>query len=213
MNSVKQAVYQLAKKENLYNTKDSPIVATNAIEPMLHYLKTINPRIKCDYIRYYQRYDKPWDYAIIYNRFIDKSLLQNNYYPPANTIITIKAEHSPICVVVKKSPASEDACKAMQYLTAKDYNNAAVYYQKALTEDPNNETGYSNLAVALANTGRIDAAIDALNRELKFTPQSIETYDLLSRLYKAKGDNAHAQEAANTAQSIYQQEKGDSDDE
>ncbi|MBA3830243.1 MAG: tetratricopeptide repeat protein [Taibaiella sp.] len=209
MNSVKQASYKLANIAGLYNTKDTIVVATNAIEPVQHYMQTINPRIQCVYVRYYQRYDKKWDYALLYTRFIDKDLLQNGYFPPTGTIATIKADNTPLCAILKNNTESQLAYQADKYFESKDYTNAVIFYQKALSADPKNETAYDNYAISLANLSRIDEAIGAVNQSLKFTPSSAQSYQLLAQLYQAKGDMANAQQANNTAQAIMTKEQGD----
>jgi predicted Zn-dependent protease len=208
MNSLKQASYQLAQKEDLYHTKDSVLIVTNCIEPVTHYMKTVNPKIIVDYARYRERYDKKWKYAIFFSRTVDKDLLQNGHFPPANGIVTIKADHTPLCTVIKRDTAMYEH-QAYQFLNAKDYYNAAVNYQKALSLNPKNETAYCNYAIALANINQLDAAIQALEQGLKFTPSNEQMWDILSKLYNAKGDKAKAQEAYNNAQTIIMREQGE----
>ncbi len=203
MNSVKQAAYKLAKSEDLYNTKDTVVIASNAIEPLLHYVETFhNPNVFAVYVKYSDRYAKKWDYGIFLTRTIDKGYLQNGYFPPAGTIETIKADGAPICAIVKKTPGADYSYQATQYFNAKDFNNAIIYYQKALTEDPKNETVYINYAISLASTGRMKEAIDAINQGLKYTPFDIGLYDILSKLYEAVGDTHDAQLARGKAQEL-----------
>ncbi len=207
MNSLKQGAYKLAKMENLFNTKDSIVIASNAIEPVIEYFKTINPRIRCIYIRYYQRYEKKWDYALIYTRFLDKDLLQGGYFPPTNTIATIKADDAPLCAIVKKDP-EYTAYKANEFLKANNYDSAIVYFDQQLKKDPRDESSYDNYAIALANRGHIPEAVNAINAKLKFTPEDLQSYDILIKLYQAMGDKAHAQQAAMTAQGIEEKLQG-----
>jgi tetratricopeptide (TPR) repeat protein len=209
MNSIKQAFYKLAKEKDLYNTKDSVIIVTNCIEPMWQYVASLkNPRVVADYVRYRERETKPYTYGIFFSRFIDRQLLQNGYFPPANTIITIKADNTPLAVVTKADP-EQNAYKANQYFEAKDYANAVVYYQKALTKDAKNETLYLNYAIALASTGHMDEAINITNEYLKMVPEDMNGYQILVQLYKAIGDMQSAQRTMTTAQSIMQEQEGE----
>ena len=201
MNSLKQASYKLAKMEDLYNTKDTVIIATNAIEPVIEYFKLINPKIICIYVRYYQRYEKKWDYALFYTRFLDKDLLQGGYFPPDNSIITIKADDAPLCAVLKKDP-EYTAYKANEFLRANNFDSAIVYFDKQQKEYPKDETSYDNYAIALASKGRMPEAVSVLNARLKMTPEDLQTYELLIKIYQAMGDKVHAQQAATTAQEI-----------
>ena len=207
MNSLKQASFKLAKMEDLYHTKDTIVVASNAIEPVIEYFKTINPKIVCVYIRYPQRYEKKWDYAIVYTRFLDKDLLQGGYFPPTNTIATIKADDAPLCAIIKKDPEFT-ANKASEFMKANNFDSAIVYYEKQLKKDPRDETSYDNYAIALANKGRLPEAVNAINARLKMTPSDLQSYDLLIKLYNAMGDKVHAQQTANTAQAIMEKEQG-----
>lgn len=194
MNSVKQAAYRLADTKDLYNSKDTVIVATNAIEPMRQYMMLINPKIRVEYVRYPQRYDDNWDYAILYNRFIDRDLLLKGYYPPANSIEVVEADRVPLCVVVARGN-NRFEIPAAKFLKEQNFAEAAVYYAKAIQENPKNETAYIPYAIALANTGQIDEAIKSVNACLKMTPSSLEAYDILAKLYQAKGDIPAAQKA------------------
>lgn len=207
MNSLKQASFKLVKMEDLYHTKDTIIVVSNAIEPVIEYFKTINPKIICLYVRYPQRYEKKWDYALIYTRFLDKDLLQGGYFPPANTIATIKADNAPLCAIMKKDPELT-AYKANVFLKANNFDSAIVYFEKQLKQDPRDETSYDNYAIALANKGRLPEAVNAINAKLKITPEDIQSYELLIKIYQAMGDKVHAQQAANTAQAIVDKEQG-----
>jgi len=197
MNSLKQASYKLAKMKDLFNTKDTVTIASNAIEPVIQYFKRINPKIICVYIRYYQRYEKKWDYALIYTRFIDKDILKSEngetYFPPKNTIEVIKADNTPLCAIVQADP-EQAAYRAIEYMKAKNYDSAEVWYQKALAKDPNDETSHINYAITLANKGNINGAIAVVNKKLKITPNDAQTYQILEQLYMAIGDKAHAQE-------------------
>lgn len=208
MNSLKQAAYKLAKEKNLFNTKEKIVIASNAIEPVIEYFKVINPNISCTYIRYYQRYEKQWDYALIYTRFLDKELLQNGYFPPTNTIGVIKADKVPLCAILQADP-EQDAFKANEFLKAKKLDSALVYFEKHLKKDPKDESSYFNYGLALASVGRLPEAINALNTKLIYTPKDLQCYDLLIKIYDAMKDMPHKQEAISRAQAIQQEEQGE----
>ncbi len=210
MNSLKQASYKLAQMENLFTTKDSVVIASNAIEPVIQYFNRINPRIQCIYIRYPQRYEKKWDYALIYTRFIEKDLLKNEndsvYFPPGNTISVIKADNTPLCAIVKKDP-EQNAYYGNAMLKANNFDSAIVFFEKALQKDPHDETSLYNYAISLANKGRIPESIVILNKRLKMTPNDLNVYNILIKLYQAIGDRANAQKTASIAQAIAEKER------
>jgi len=78
-----------------------------------------------------------------------------------------------------------------------------------LKKDPNDETSYISYAIALANRGRINESIAAINKKLKITPNDAQTYDILMKLYNAIGDKAKAQQAASRVQEITEKEQGE----
>jgi tetratricopeptide (TPR) repeat protein len=208
MNSLKQAAYKLTEMKGLRTTKDTIVIASNAIEPVIEYFKAINPRIQCSYIRYYQRYEKKWDYALIYTRFIDKDLLQNGYFPPANTIATIKADNVPLCAIVKSEP-DQAGYKANEFLKANNFDSAIVWFEKHMQQDPNDESSMDNYAIALASKGRIPDAIAQVRKKLKMDPEDLQSYQLLINIYKATGDKQSAQQAAMEAQAIIDKQQGE----
>ncbi len=206
MNSLKAGTYKLADLAGLRTTRDSLVIATNCIEPVQHYLQRINPRLKPLYIRYRERYNSSWDYALFFSRFVDKDLLQNGHWPPAGTIATVKADNTPLCAIVKGDP-QRTAYRANQAVQQQDFAAAVPLFAAALQQNPDDETAYPPYAIALANTGRLDAAIAALQKGLTLLPNSIEQWQLLAKLYDAKGDRAAAADAMNRAQGILMAEQ------
>ena len=212
MNSLKQASFKLAKMNDLFHTKDTVVIASNAIEPVIQYFSRINPKIVCVYIRYHQRYEKKWDYALIYTRFIDKDILKNengdSYFPPGGIVDVIKADHTPLCAIVKADP-EHAAFLANGFMKTNNFDSAIYWYEKALSKDANDETSYINYAIALANKGRVPEAVNAINKRLKITPNDAQTYDILAKLYNAMGDKAKAQQAMVREQEIVEKEQNE----
>lgn len=209
MNSVKKATYRLAKEKDLYHIKDTITIASNAIEPMFDYLPDINPKLKSVYVRYRERYNTDYDYGIFYTRFIDKELLQNGYFPPHNTIFTVDADNTPLTAVIEKDSAHAYSLLAYQAMEHKSYQAAVTYYSKVAQLAPNDETLYYNYAFSLANLGRMDESIAVLKKGLTYTPENIQEYQLLSMIYKAKGDMVNAQDAVNRANAIIAEQRGE----
>ncbi len=201
MNSLKQGAYKLAELEKLATTKDTLWVGTNAVEPVAYYFSRINPRIQVAYIRYYQRYEKKWDYALFYTRFLDKDLLQNDHFPSSDAIYTIKADGVPLCAIVKADP-EQLAFRANEFMKVNNFDSAIVMYAAHLKKHPDDETSYSGYAIALANKGMLKEAADALNTGLKYTPNDLQVYSLLIKIYGAMGDKANEQKAMMRAQEI-----------
>ncbi|MCD6063850.1 MAG: glycosyl transferase family 2 [Flavipsychrobacter sp.] len=209
MNSVKQAIFKLAKDKDFYNATDTIRIGTNCIDPMWYYVAAINPKVWPVYVRYRERYNTDYDYGIFFSRFIDKSFIQNGLFPPQGTIDAVKADNTPLIAITQKDSAHAHAVQANAYLKANDLPNAAIYYQKALALNPKNETAYQPYAIILANLGRIDESISVVNQYVQIDPASAEAYDLLSQLYRAKGDMQNAQKAEVQKNAILMEAQGE----
>lgn len=215
MNALKQAVYKLAKDKDLYHARDTIRIGTNCIDPLWPYVWTINPKILCVYARYDDRYNKKWDYGLFYSRFISKDLLQGNYFPPKDAYSTIKADNTPLYAIMNWTEADNAVYTGGQYMQAKDYVNAAAHYGIAMTLDPNDETIYSNYAIALFSTQNIDSvkkAIDVISRGIKMDPGNIQSYRIAAAMYGAIGDKAHAQQMETTMNELIMQEQEGSEE-
>lgn len=199
MNGMKQATIKL--HELTRSSKDSIIVATNCFEPLQQYVKSMHLPWKIDYVRYGQRYDKAWDYCILFSRFVDKNLLQGGYFPPKSMVASVNADETVLYAILKNDP-ERNAYKAAQCLAQKDFINALTYFDKSLTFDSNNETAYINAAIAAANVGDMNKAIAYIEQVLKMNPEDLDALQIAMQLYQAKGDTQTAQKYYSQAQLI-----------
>jgi tetratricopeptide (TPR) repeat protein len=199
MNGMKQATIKL--HELTRSSKDSIIVATNCFEPLQQYVKSMHLPWIVDYVRYGQRYDKAWDYCILFSRFVDKNLLQGGYFPPKSMVASVNADETVLYAILKNDP-ERNAYKAAQCLAQKDFINALTYFDKSLTFDSNNETAYINAAIAAANVGDMNKAIAYIEQVLKMNPEDLDALQIAMQLYQAKGDTQTAQKYYSQAQLI-----------
>lgn len=156
------------------------------------------------YVRYGDRHTKEWDYYVGYSRFISAEQLQNGHWPPANVVFTPMVDGVPLSAVIeRKSTAGIAANEALQ---KKDFATAAQLYAAYIKTDASDENVFTNYGIALASMGQIDAGIAALNQAIKLDAGNPGFYQILAQLYQAKGDNANAQKAANTASAMMMEE-------
>jgi cytochrome c-type biogenesis protein CcmH/NrfG len=57
------------------------------------------------------------------------------------------------------------------YHSAHQFNDAAIYYGKAVQADPKNVDAHTKLAISLFRSGDVDGAIAELNRALSLDPK------------------------------------------
>ncbi|MEE1203306.1 MAG: hypothetical protein UHN59_03295, partial [Bacteroidales bacterium] len=113
------------------------------IHPMSYYFKDNTDKFKVEFIRWSERGNVDWDYAIICTTGIYPELLRIGTYPPKNTVYEVKVDGRPICIVLKRDQKYD--WKGFEAATANDFAKAEELYKKALIVDPINETAVLEL--------------------------------------------------------------------
>lgn len=125
------------------NAKPKPdgskiIIGTTAPVQVGIYLKEHLDRFEVRYVKFPQRHEKEWDYALFYADYINPRLLKNSYaWPLDQTVHNIKTNNITIGVVVKRPDNSD-------YLGLKSFNEQKVpearqYLEKAIQQYPNSD--------------------------------------------------------------------------
>lgn len=154
--------------------------------------------IKAEYGRWRERDHLNWDYYIAYSRFVSPYMLQHNKWPPANVVHAVTAGGVPLCVVIERK--NKDDIAAFDSLNAGNYASAAQLYAQHLTSDKSNENTWYYYAISLANTGKINEAIQAIQNAIDIDSESNpEWFQILSKLYTQIGDQQNAQLNLNKA--------------
>jgi tetratricopeptide (TPR) repeat protein len=144
------------------------IVATNLSINTLYYFRHLKDKVQVIYIRYYERGDKDWDYAILANSYINPYQLKKRIWPPANTIKTIDVDGMPVCAILERKDKND--LMGYKLLSAGNAQEAIKYFNAAIAHDKKYEMEYFNLAQAYLNLGDNDNAIRAASECLKLYP-------------------------------------------
>ena len=101
--SIKQGVEWLEKEGLISDDPENPtVIATNFYYPANKYIKgKFGDHAKTVYLRYRQRHDKEWDYALFCSRFVSGAHIRSGHWPPENTFHTIDANGVPLTVILK----------------------------------------------------------------------------------------------------------------
>ncbi len=166
MLSVKEACEWLVK--NVKQDKKI-IVGTNCNYPVGIYLSNLADSFEVRYTRYYLKSDADWDYGIFYVDYVNPYQLQNGYYPPDQTVYTVRAGGAPLCVIIKRVDKSD--YKGFKALEDKSYAEAIPYFEKALKFYPNSEAVYMGLGAAHVFNKEPEKAIKPLERSLQLHPK------------------------------------------
>ena len=160
------------------------IVATNFSNPVNYYFRNYKDKVKVVYIRYYERGNSDWDYAIIANSYINPFQLKKHKWPPANTIHTIDVDGKPINAILERTDKSDFT--GYQLLTSGNSEAAIPFFQTAIAKDKNYEIAYYNLSQAYFNIGEYDNALQAISKCLKLYPNYNRGLNLLGMIYLNK---------------------------
>lgn len=166
------------------NKSDTLIIAANG---NIEYLFRDYPqRVKTTYVRYYERGNQDWDYAIIANSYISPYQLKQKIWPPENTIHQIEVNKKPVCAIIKRAHKQD----LYGYLAMKNrnYSKAIQHLEKAIEMTPNNEVALLNLAKSYIDAGRYEDALKKIHDCLEIYPNYDRAINFIGIVYIYKKD-------------------------
>lgn len=162
-------VKENAKKDEL-TQGDKIVVACWHMKPINYYFRKDTANFRTAFIRYNERGETDWDYAIICNTGIPPEQIQNGTFPPKNTVYQVKVDGKPICVVVKRTDKSD--MFGFELKSKGQIDEAIPFFQRAIQKDPNNETALINLSEIYLRKNVPDSVMIYTNQMLKSNPKS-----------------------------------------
>lgn len=166
------------------------IVATNLSINTQYYFRHLKDKVKVIYVRYYERGDKDWDYAILANSYINPYQLKKRIWPPANTIKTIDVDGVPVCAILERKDRND--LMGFNLLSTGQPQEAIGFFNAAIAKDKKYEMEYFNLAQAYLNLGDNDNAIHAASECLKLYPNYDRALNQLGIAYFNKKEYENA---------------------
>lgn len=158
-----------ATPENIAKRGGKILLASNDVGSLAYYVRKDTNLFKAGYIRYYERGNRDWDYAVIVNTYINAYQLQHGIWPPKNTIHTIDVDGKPIAAVLKRTNHSDfEANELLNSLSDTALTNDEKYanivlatrkYRDALNADPNNEAALTGIISAYSSLRRTDSVL------------------------------------------------------
>lgn len=136
--------------------------------PINYYMRKDTANFQVVFVRYYERGNFDWDYAIFANTGVSPDQLKNKTWPPKNTVHTITVDGMPICAILKRT--NKDDLLASQFKAKADnpsdsmnvridnMKQAEMLYKKVLNDDPNNENVLFSLTEMFMSRGSLDSA-------------------------------------------------------
>jgi tetratricopeptide (TPR) repeat protein len=147
-------------------------------------------KVRVVYVRYYERYDRRWDYGIFPSRFVWGSHLRNGTWPNSRSVHAVRAAGAPLLSIEKGGGPVFDGKQA---LSDGDVPAAIAAFREETAVHPDNELGWFELSAALASAGRYGEALEAADRMLGVAPDHPSGLVLKGRLALAAGDDGQAE--------------------
>jgi tetratricopeptide (TPR) repeat protein len=148
---------------------------------ILYYFRNYNDRVSSRYVRYYERGNHDWDYAIIANSYINPYQLKNKLFPPPNTIHTIMVDKSPVCAIIERKSRLDH--EGYTLLNQRNHAEAIPVLEQAVEEEPWNEAALLSLSKAYLDTRQLERAWETLSQCLKHYPDYDRALNLLGAVY------------------------------
>jgi hypothetical protein len=189
-NSVKEASDWFLKNELPKAGKDTVILATNAAHIVGEYFKS-NPKVKVQYVRFYQRNEAKYDYSLFHIAMIPDGNLRTGSWAKGNHVI-YKAMHEghPMCAVIKK-PSNEDSY-AQDSLKSGNVSAALSLMQAYAAKDPYNELNLNQLCDLYLQNNQADQAYPWIQKLMEIDSTSDEAMSSLGKYYVQKNEGAKA---------------------
>jgi tetratricopeptide (TPR) repeat protein len=146
-------------------------IASNNTFQVTSILKSKYGDLPITYIRYRERNDFDWDYALMTQSFVDAEYLKNGYFPPKGTVKTILVDGVPICAIVKREDKNDYYGK--RALNAGHFDSAIAYFQKAIQYDDKNEIAWANMGLAQLQSMKADQSVQSFKKALEISPESM----------------------------------------
>ncbi|RMG84621.1 MAG: phospholipid carrier-dependent glycosyltransferase [Bacteroidetes bacterium] len=192
--SLRQAIEWMEKEGLLREDLEQPVtIVSNFSYNLQKYLnKKYGGKVKTGYVRYRQRYDKDWDYALFLSRFVRGSHIKEGVWPPQSSVLhTIKADGIPLVIIMKKT--DDHLFKGVQAARKQNWAEAYPELKAGVEKHPDDEIGWTELARTCINLQKLDEAKNALDNALRIEPENLQANNLLGNYYMLTGNLAQAE--------------------
>lgn len=141
---------------------EKTLIGSWHVESTRYFMRNDTVHFATRYAKWGNRYDYDWDYMVypLTGRLTSEYLLGSDF-PPKDCVHTIDVDGVPIAVILKRKTRNDFL--GVQQLKAGNVDSAYVLFQRALQEDPDNQTALLNAgsitAMRLLQQGKVDEAM------------------------------------------------------
>lgn len=163
------------------------IVATWHTASVDYFFRKDTSDFKVRFVRWYEKENSDWDYAIFTVTGMAPSYLKSNNFPPKNTVKTIDVDGVPIAIILKREDKSDCQAFAMKQDPSK-LDSVVMLYQKALQKDPDNLGALLNIGETYVRMSKPDSALIYLNHYYEIDAESEMANYMRAYAYVYKND-------------------------
>ncbi|MEM9885781.1 MAG: phospholipid carrier-dependent glycosyltransferase [Bacteroidota bacterium] len=192
--SVKQGLDWMEKEGIIgQNMTDTVVIMSNFSDALGKYVrKKYNGKVRSNYVRFRQRYDKEWDYGFFASRFVPSSYLKSGNWPPkSKTVHSIDANGVPILAILKND--DNKAYLGVQAAKKQDWATAIPLLEQEAQKYPDNEIAHTELARGYIQTNQLDQAFTAANNALAIEEENMQALNLLALYHLRKNELTQAE--------------------
>ena len=149
------------------------------------------PDTETFFIRYEERSQADWDYAIIVNRYINPEKLKKKSWPDPEALHVIFVDGVPVCEILERK--TKDDYSGFNALQEGAYDSAVEFFSKAVQNEDSDEMIFYNFAIALRKTGEKSKADSLLRTALGINPDFEPALMFLGNIAADEGRRAEAE--------------------
>lgn len=153
-NSLKKSCDWFRKNVDLPKDKKTVVVSNHS--GILQYYFRRDTNISVIYSRYYEKYSKDWDYAIMGNVYINRYQLKSGVFPPEGVIYSSDVEGLPMSVVMERD--TKEVLEGFKLEQDRKYAEALVVLERYFIQHPKNEEVASRIAKLYYTVGNLQKA-------------------------------------------------------
>lgn len=142
--------------------------------------------VKGAWTREYERFKKPFDYAIFFPRTYSPHELKIGAYPPKGTVYVEEIEGKPLYAIVKRE--NDYMVEGHKAFDKNRHTKAIQNFELALQYDSLNEEAWRNVGLSYLNSGQPDKALNALNKAVEINPNSHIAQSYLAVYYQRQNN-------------------------
>lgn len=131
-------------KENVKLPTDRKTIIVSQLSGAVEYYLRKDTNVQVIYSRYYEKYSKDWDYAILGNVYVDRFQLQHGGFPPDGNLYAPEVDGYPMSCVVKRE--NKDDLRGFLLEKEQKYGEAVAVFEKYVAAYPNNPEVWARMA-------------------------------------------------------------------